>query len=236
MPPQAHLTCPSCGASHDTDDDVVKATATGCGTCRALAALRAGAPSAQQVIATSAEPVPLPPQIQVVERGREVTIVHRWFTWAYPVLALFSVVWMSVLVFWYAVALQPDAPLTMRLIPVVHVAVGLGLCYTTVAGFVNRTYITIDRDHLSVRHGPLPWRGNVDLAGHELEQVFCTGKTIRQQRRMQTIYSVEAVLRDGRKLRLVRGLGAREQALFIEQTIERHLGIADRPVQKERVR
>ncbi len=234
MTPHAHVTCPSCGARIAAEDMNLSAMAARCRACHAFVDLRAVLPAAQSA-APAAEPlpVPLPPQFQVHERGRDLTIIHRWFTWAYPVLGVFCVFWMGFLAFWYAIALQPGTPLMMKLLPLVHVAVGVGLCYVTVAGFLNRTVISIDRDHVTVRHGPLPWPGNVDVPGTALEQLFCTGKTVRQQRRMQTIYHVDAVLKDGRQLGLVRGLGAREQALFIEQAIERHLGIADRRVRSE---
>jgi hypothetical protein len=41
------------------------------------------------------------------------------------------------------------------------------------------------------------------------------------------------VLKDGTHLKLAPGLEQREQALFIEQTIEKHLGIVDRRVRSE---
>ncbi|HEX2208425.1 MAG TPA: hypothetical protein VHG93_12135 [Longimicrobium sp.] len=230
----AHLACPSCGARIPAEDMNLSAMAARCRACHAFVDLHAVLPAAQSATTAGAEalPVPLPPQFQVQERGRDVTIIHRWFTWAYPVLGVFCAVWMGFLLFWYAIALQPGTPLMMKLIPLVHVAVGVGLCYVTVAGFVNRTTISIDRDHVSVRHGPLPWPGNLDVPGTALEQLFCTAKSVGQQR-VQTIYHVDAVLKDGRQLRLIRGLGAREQALFIEQAIEKHLGIADRRVRSE---
>lgn len=235
MPAHAHLACPSCGARIAAEDMNLSAMAARCRACHGYVDLHAVLPAAQSATAAGAEPlpVPLPPQFQVQERGRDLTIIHRWFTWVYPVLGVFCLFWMGFLAFWYAIALQPGTPLMMKLIPLMHVAVGVGLSYVTVAGFVNRTTISIDRDHVTVRHGPLPWPGNVDVPGTALKQLFCTSKTVRQQRRTQTFYNVDAVLNDGRQLRLLRGLGAREQALFIEQAIERHLDIADRRVRSE---
>lgn len=235
MAAHAHVTCPGCGAPIAAEDLDLSAMAARCRACHALVDLRAILPAAPpETPAAEPPPMPLPPQFQVHERGRELIIIHRWFTWAYPVLGLFCAVWMGFLVFVYAVALQPGTPLLTRLLPLAHVAVGVWLAYTTVAGLVNRTTISIDRNHVSVRHGPLPWPGNADVPGTTLDQVFCTAKTVRQQRRTQTFYHVDALLKNGRRLRLLRGLGAREQALFIERAIEGRLGIADRRMAGER--
>jgi hypothetical protein len=43
-------------------------------------------------------------------------------------------------------------------------------------------------------------------------------------------YRVNAMLTDGRKIQLMSGLPESDQALYIEQIIEDHLRIADRPV------
>lgn len=115
-------------------------------------------------------------------------------------------------------------------------AAGAFITYLTIAGFVNRTVFTVERDHLTVRHGPLPWRGNVDVPTTSLLQLFCTEQVSRSRNGTTTRYSVEGVLKDGRHLKVATALDAREQALFIEQTLEKHLGIQDRPVRSEMAR
>ena len=53
-------------------------------------------------------------------------------------------------------------PLIAFLLPIAHVAVGVGLTYYTLTRLMNRTRIEVSRDELTIRHGPLPWRGNMD--------------------------------------------------------------------------
>ncbi|MEQ9461361.1 MAG: hypothetical protein RIG82_10460 [Phycisphaeraceae bacterium] len=69
--------------------------------------------------------------------------------------------------FWYATALSaaagPGFSLFAIIFPIAHVAVGIGLTYWTICAFFNTTLITLNLNRLTVRHGPVPWRGNAHL-------------------------------------------------------------------------
>lgn len=231
-------TCPSCGSALRAVDISRETMSARCPACHTLVDLRAAAPAAagtQTGIGEAREmlPVPLPAGIRVEARGRDLTIVRRWFSWVYLLLLFFCVMWWGFLAVWYGLALTADAPLVFKLFPLLHVAAGVCLAYTTVAGFLNRTTFRIERDHLTVRHGPVPWRGNLDVSTLQLEQLFCTEKVTHGRNSTTTRYGVEAILKDGGHLKVVSSLDAREQALFIEQTIEAHLGIQNRRVRSE---
>ncbi|HEX6037164.1 hypothetical protein, partial [Longimicrobium sp.] len=77
---------------------------------------------------------------------------------------------------------------------------------------------------------------NVDISTASLEQLFCTEQVIRGRNGVSLRYGVDAVLKDGRHLKLATALDVREQALYIEQTIEKRLGIVDRRVRSEMAR
>jgi hypothetical protein len=242
MPAYTHVACPSCGTPLRAEDMSLQTMAGKCHACNALVDLRSAVPGAAapavDAYAAAPEPlpVPLPARLHVQSRGRDLVIVRRWFTWVYIFLAFFSVVWNGFLVFWYGMAFVSDAPLAFKLFPVLHVAVGVGLTYLTFAGFVNSTTFTVERDHLTVRHGPLPWRGNLDVSTGRLEQLFCTEQVIQGRNGTTVRYGVDAVLKDGTQLKVASGLDEREQALYIEQAIEKHLGIVDRRVRSEMAR
>jgi hypothetical protein len=87
-------------------------------------------------------------------------------------------------------------------------------------------------DRISVRAGPVPWRGSADVEVGEVAQLFTTEKVHPQQNgHPKRVYTVHVLTKGGRRLPLVRGLLTEvEQALFLEQAIERHLRIQDRPV------
>lgn len=232
------VACPSCGTPLRAEDMSLDTMAGRCRACDALVDLRAVMPALQPPANGSAEPipVPLPAGIHVEERGRDLVIVRRWFSWVYLFLLFFCVMWNGMLLFFYGVLLAAGSPSMIMLFPILHVAAGVFITYFTIAGFVNRTTFTIERDHLTVRHGPLPWRGNVDVSTTSLEQLFCTEQVSRGRNGTTVRYGVDAVLRDGRHLKLATALDAREQALYIEQSMEKHLGIQDRRVRSEMAR
>lgn len=235
MPAFAHIDCPACGATLRAEDMNVHAMAANCPACHAFVDLRAHAEASrgEPDDARTPLPVPMPAGVRVERRGSDLKIVRRWFSWRYVMLLFFSVVWNVFLVFWYGMAFVMDAPLVFKLFPLLHVAAGVFMGYVTLAGFLNRTVFRIEREHLAVRHGPVPWRGSLDLSALDLEQLFCTQKLNRGRNGTTVRYGVEASLKDGRHLVIASGLEVREQALFIEQAIEQHLGIQDRRVRSE---
>lgn len=240
-----HVACPSCGTALHADDMNLQSMAGKCRMCNALVDLRtamsgaepqpyAGTQSFAPAEAREPIPVPLPAGVHVEAQGRDLVIVRRWFSWVYIFLLFFCVVWNGMLAFFYSIMFAAGGGLSLlMLFPLLHVAAGVFITYLTIAGFVNRTTFRVERGHLSVRHGPLPWRGNLDVPTESLEQLFCTEQVSRGRNGTTIRYSVEAVLKDGKHLKLATALDAREQALYIEQAIEKHLGIADRRVRSE---
>ena len=141
-----------------------------------------------------------------------------------------------VFVFWYS-ELPLNAPLVAVLIPLIHVGVGVGITYYVAAGWLNRTHITADYQKISIRHGPLPWFGNKNIEAWDLKQLYAKEKISRSHGRhgssTRTSYAVRAVTKSGRNIKLVGGLTTQEQAIFIEQKIEKYLGIKDASVPGE---
>lgn len=232
-----NVTCPSCGSQVQSDDMNLANMVGKCRSCHSLINLRDLLPSPPQP-APQAGPrerprVPMPPGFVVDDSGPGLTITRRWFSFLFIFLAFFCIAWDSFLVFWYSMAFGMDAPWIMKVFPVAHLAVGIGLTYFTLAGFLNRTTIRVDGEELIIRHGPLPWLGNCRIPVDQLEQLYSQEERYRGRYGVTYSYKVNAVTKEGRKVILVASLTEQEQALFIEQQIERHLGIKDRHVPGE---
>lgn len=186
--------------------------------------------------------VPVPARFTVEDDGMELTIQQSWFQWGLIFLLFFAIAWDSFLVGWYSMFAGGGGPpgmfgVVFFVFPIAHVAVGVGLTYFVLAGFLNSTVIRVADGMLSVRHGPLPWRGNLDLPTDGIEQIYCQNKLHRSRdddghttTSMQ--YEVHAVI-GGQKTKLLSGLQEADHALFVEQRIERFLKLVDRPVPGE---
>ena len=151
-------------------------------------------------------------------------ITRLWYTPKLFGLLFFCIAWDAFLVFWYALAIKGGSLFAM-IFPIAHVAVGVGLTYSLVAGFLNRTRIRVSPMEIGVRHSPVPWAGNKTIPRNEVEQLFCEYRGGKSP-----TYDVSVILSGGRRTKLVTGLETPDQALYVEQRLEDFLGIADRPV------
>jgi hypothetical protein len=226
-----HLSCRDCGAAIPAEDVNIDKGIAKCRACGAVLdveeALRG--PGG----ATRPQPRPRAPQprsITIEDLGDGLRLTRRWFTWGVLFLTVFCVMWDGFLVFWYANALRPGAPLFAALFPILHVAIGLTLTYTVLTGYLNRTVLEVSQGRLTVRHGPLPWPGNRDVDLSELDQLYCEEKISRGRNGVSYAYNVCGLLKGGQRLPLLSGLPDRSQALFVEQLVEGYLGIEDRAV------
>jgi len=180
-------------------------------------------------------PAALPSKFVVdMSHGDRLRIRWRWFRPMALFLVFFCIAWDGFLVTWYGLGLaMGDAPLIMFLFPLVHVAVGVGLTYYTLALLVNTTTVAVSRGGLRVRHAPMPWAPSPTLRVTDLEQLYVERKVRHNKNGTSVTFQLMAVTRDHSGRKLVGGLEELGQALYLEQEIERTLGIRDRPVAGE---
>lgn len=224
------LTCPQCGSSYRAEDlDAARGVLT-CRYCRSLTLFR-GTPASDPV-QRPRPAVELPRRFTVEDGLQGLVIRRRWFQPSFVFLAGFCVIWNGFLFAWYSFA-GPEAPLLVLVFPALHVALGLGLTYFTLAGFLNTTTIQVGADSIQVRHAPLPWPGVAHIPAMRVTQLFCKERIHRGKNGSRSTYEVWAVLDDGPTKKLVSGLDEPDQALFVEQRVEKALGLADRPMPGE---
>lgn len=88
--------------------------------------------------------------------------------------------------------------------------------YVTLAMLVNRTRIALDNGILSIRHGPVPYRGSKSIAIDTIER-FASEEIIG--RKNSRWYNVIGTLRTGRRIELLDGLPNAAQARFIAELL-----------------
>jgi hypothetical protein len=231
------LSCEVCHAPLRPEDVRLDLAVAKCHACNAVYDLSGrkgrGATVASEKPQLVRAKAPLPSRFRVEESDGTTRITWRWFTFIHAFLIFFCIAWDGFLFFWYGIALSKGAPLIAIIFPVAHVAAGVGLTYYTLTGLLNRTTIEVGRNHLSIRHGPLPWPGNREVPGRQFSQLF--GQEKSQTSKGTTTYSYDlfALDREGKKVKLISGLPEKDQVLYLEQTLERRLGIEDAPVDGE---
>lgn len=178
--------------------------------------------------------MPIPQRFAVAREDGDVRVSWRWFKMQTLFTLFFVIAWDSFLVFWYAQALPSDDWIAV-VFPIAHVAVGIGLTYSTLTGFLNRTTLRARGDTLTVSHGPLPWRGNVTLDCLQIRQLYVNETTRTDSDNGKKTYSYElcAMLADGREHTLVKALDQQSEAKYLEHVFERALGIKNAAVPGE---
>lgn len=183
------------------------------------------------MVAQETMDVGLPSKMRMYQDGLDLVIVRRWFGVGTIVLTAFAAVWEGFLVFWYRHA-PADPTSTAFWFPLLHVGAGVFISYAALAGWVNTTLVRVGQGRLSVKTAPLPFSRNWSLEAATLRQLYAKARQRSNgEGGSSTNYDLHAITNDGRNLKLVSGLDSSEQAVFLEQRIERQLGIQNVPVQ-----
>jgi len=234
------LSCQHCGAGIHYDDIDLSQGLARCSHCKSvydLAAKRRRAWSEGELPdgARVRPRVAMPDRFELVEEDGGLFIQWRWLSAKTWFLLVFSIAWNSFLVFWFSTAFSMDRIVwIMVLFPIAHVAVGLFVAYQAITGLVNRTQISVSGEVLRVRHAPLPWPGNRDMPASSLDQLYCKEVVTRTKNGgTQRRYELHALTQEGTRVKLLKRLDDLDQALFLEQQIEIHLGIRDYAVDGE---
>ena len=224
------LQCGGCAAAIEAKDiDLAKSLAR-CSFCNAVMDLGRREGAAGGRFAEVERPEVRLPERFVAGKDAEGTFVRwRWFTPVSLFLLVFAIGWNGFLVFFLAMAAKGGAPPVFFLLPIIHVAVGVGIGYAALLGLFNSTTVRVARGVLRVRHGPLPTFTNRELKRSEVEQLFCARKDGTSRQGPTVSYQLRAVLKSGKAITLLKGLTDLDQALYLEQRIERELGIKDAP-------
>ena len=169
------LTCKACGKLIPAADVNIEKAIAKCQACNAVFGIldNVGGHASPSPDAADGPKlrVPAPKSVEVDAWGPELTLTRRWYTHGLWAVLAFCLFWDGFLVVWYSIGLrqlfggedfgEPGlwATLFMLVFPVFHVAIGVGLTYFVICGFVNRTVVRIAGGELSVWHGPMPWPG-----------------------------------------------------------------------------
>ncbi len=228
-----NIRCPNCENSIEASELNMELAIGRCLDCNRVFSLAEQVPDAKL---TRDRPQVQPSRSWNEEEvGSELILSHRWLGCQALFLVFFTLVWCSFLVGWYAFAIG-SGNLIMQLVPILHLAVGVFLVYVTLCSFVNTTTIRIMKGLLTIRTGPLPWKGNKDLPADEIDQLYVKARLSYSRKRGSSVsHSLCALMKSGEEVPVIASVGSPEDAVYLEQRIEDFLGIIDRPIHGEGV-
>lgn len=238
--------CKGCGKPIPADDVNLS---TGLAKCRACNAVFEFSAQVKEQGRAPRKAVPMPKNLVVAESPGSLTVVRKWkagsLGFFFLVFALFWNLIVSVFVFaqlfgdgatWEGTD-RKVSPAFIWLFLTPFILVGFATGYGALALLFNRTRISIEESQVEVVHQPFRWFGNRRLDAREINQLFCTEYVAyKSNDQPQYRMCVNAVLQDGARLELIKGLEDSGQAFYLEDLIERHLRIPDRPVSGEHPR
>jgi len=181
----------------------------------------------------------IPENIKINKNFQQLRIVRKWFGIKFIFLTMFVFVWDAFLINWYVMAFsslsfsQNAVYLMPLLFPLIHVAFGIGLTYYTLAGYLNKTFIDVNFNSITIRHEPLPFWGVKKVSSKKVIQLYCKRDDFFNSRNIYRPFAVHAITNERKNIKLLSGLDNSDQALFIEQEIEKFLSIEDKPVKGE---
>jgi predicted RNA-binding Zn-ribbon protein involved in translation (DUF1610 family) len=220
-PNAATITCPSCGEKNKIKEGADRFTCAHCGSEQAVA------PAASQRVAA--------PDSVEISQGQDGAwrISRRVFAEKHIFMAFFTVGWGFFIIFWYSGMTSGSPAPGLVLFSIIHVASTFYLAYATLAGFLNRTVIELNRETLRVFHEPVWWPGAKTLPITAVQQFFSKEKVRRFDNDTRITYELYALLQNDRQARLISGMETPDEARFFEQQLEEWLHLTDRPVSGE---
>lgn len=160
-----------------------------------------------------------PDGIEVQDLGDRLRITRRWFYWTSVPLGLFALAWIGLTLCKYTDNL-------LNVCSFFFLGLGLLALYISLLSLTNRTEIEVNRQVLTIEHGPLPRFSRdkvVPIA--DIDQLFVktikTSGNLAAGSRSWALYMVD---RFGEKRELIGSMPDWNQAQFIKQEIERFLG------------
>ncbi len=231
------ISCPACGREVDAEYVDLERGIAKCTGCDNVFSF--GDKGGSSFLSLERPNIEMPKNFQI-DNGFEGFVIRRkWIGPEVYILIFVCLLWDVPLIFLI---------LSVKTFPFVmlpHLIIGVGLTYVVLAHLFNTTTITINCDAISVRHAPVPAFGEKTIARAGIQQVY-SKKTIISPGWYALQYhpywlnsypyktcGVNVIVNGGGDIKLIGGFCRKEDALFIEQQIEKYLGISNAPVPGE---
>lgn len=170
--------------------------------------------------------ISLPNKMNIERKGKQLVITKRWFgsSTLFFFLALMVFLWATIdELFYFSWNYFSFYEYMLAFLAL------LG-SYYVVADCINQTRIIVSRWQVQVTHGPLPLVKGTRVNINDIKQLYCKQVSTNTE---NSSYEVHVIAHSGKDVPLIVGLESSQQAIYIEQEIEKCLGIENKPVRGE---
>jgi len=231
------LHCPECQHQIPAEDVNIVKTIAKCVECNNIFEFTDQLKNAK-LPATSfdqREEIMMPAGIEVLKLVNELEIMVRWRKSSKNFLIFFCLFWNSIVAV-VTLAFAFSGSLFSFLILTPFWLVGILLIYQSIGYLLNTTYITVDRNRIAIEHKPINFLVQRDAYYHakDVKQLFVQRYSVGSSNG-QPVYAFALHLRlnNGKDIKLLKNLHSAEYAKYIEQEVERFLGLSDQKMEGE---
>ena len=232
------ITCQNCGVKIPTRQIKRRQRLVKCARCQTTFSLTDESGEIPEESGFKQLTVPLPRGFKIETSENELKIIWSWFG-SQHILSIIVVSFFAggLIFLGYIIGLAETWQRT--LVCLIPMSVGAAITfYLALATYINKTMIIITPTTLEIKRGPIPtpfW-SDQQLDSSRIKQLYVAEK-IQSGGSLTTYkYQLYAIINDRRETLLTEvPLTEWRQLLYLEQEIERYLGIKDRPVSEEPV-
>ncbi len=229
-----NLKCPNCSETILASDINLNKGLAKCSYCNVIFNIGEDSSDDSSTPQRKDEIFVIPKGIEILKLFGELNIEMSWRHSIHWFIILFTLIWNAILLPFILVAIFTQEYFILLFISL-HLAVGIGLLYFTLSSLFNKTYITVDKQTLTIEHRPFSlFFKEHHLEVKDIDQLYVK-KYVSSRTNGNPNYSyvVMAILRNKEEIKLVKGISKPPQALYIEQEIESFAGIQDKPIAEE---
>lgn len=172
----------------------------------------------------------LPDTMKITHQYGSMTIIRKWFGREAVFITIFTVIWNGFILKDYS---NLESYGNLHWIEWIHALSGVCVSYYAITLWFNKTVIYVTRQYIQVSHKPLPWLGNKKIDANDIKQLYGKEKISTNNNMLPVSYEVHMIMNSGNDTKLLSGLKTSEQALYVEQEIEKYLSIKNKPVRGE---
>lgn len=171
--------------------------------------------------------IELPRYVRVDYYDDYMRISKRWRGMSTIFLTLFLVIWLYVTILIAVEVFGEGRTTVLMAVLLLFFVVACSIFYSTAANWVNRTNVFVSQNAIEIKRAPMPWPGNKRVEINEIEQFYVKTRITGSRDKRQVNYELHFIEKNKNDVMLLTGFGSKPGLLFVEQEIEKYLGIVD---------